>query len=189
MYRKRAQRKRLCGVVPTWLPNWKKYPKDSRIVPFCVASVHLLRFRSFLRSSPKTPSNPQLLVNFPAYSLLIRTSTREGAIMSEYSEWKKKPTKMLLLMLLWKWDTKLQKQTSACYRVPRRNLKRMKGVLILWSFLRRQAKSGLMANKISLKEYEEKIYINDDITLLRARLAKALKLRVDIKPVTMLMRK
>ena len=42
-----------------------------------------------------------------------------------------------------------------------------------------------MANKKSLKDCEEKIFINDDITLLRARLAKALRLRADIKSVVM----
>ena len=43
-----------------------------------------------------------------------------------------------------------------------------------------------MANKKSLEGCEEKIFINDDITLLRARFAKALRLRADIKSVVML---
>ena len=46
-----------------------------------------------------------------------------------------------------------------------------------------------MANKKSLKDCEEKIFINDDITLLRARLANALRLRADIKFVAMLSEK
>ena len=53
-------------------------------------------------------------------------------------------------------------------------------------FVRRQTKSGLMANKKLLKDCEEKIFINDDITLLRARLAKALRLRADIITVVLL---
>ena len=43
-----------------------------------------------------------------------------------------------------------------------------------------------MANKKSLEHCEEKIFINDDITLLRARIVKALGLRADINPVAML---
>ena len=43
-----------------------------------------------------------------------------------------------------------------------------------------------MANKKLTKDCEEKIFNNDDITLLRARLTKALKLRVDIKSVALL---
>ena len=43
-----------------------------------------------------------------------------------------------------------------------------------------------MVTKKSLKDYEEKIFINNDITLLRARLAKALRLRAHIESVVML---
>ena len=43
-----------------------------------------------------------------------------------------------------------------------------------------------MTNEISVKGCEEKIFINDDITLLRARLAKALRLRADNKSAAML---
>ena len=43
-----------------------------------------------------------------------------------------------------------------------------------------------MANEKSLEHCEKKIFINDDITLLRARIAKALGLRADINPVAML---
>ena len=43
-----------------------------------------------------------------------------------------------------------------------------------------------MANKKSLKDYEENISINNDNTLLRARLARALTLRADIKSVAIL---
>ena len=50
-------------------------------------------------------------------------------------------------------------------------------------------RDGLMTHKTSLIEYKEKIYINDDITLLRTRLAKAVRLRADIKSVTMLNKK
>ena len=38
-----------------------------------------------------------------------------------------------------------------------------------------------MANQKSLNDFEEKIFINDDITLLRMPLAKALRLRANIK--------
>ena len=53
-------------------------------------------------------------------------------------------------------------------------------------FVRRQTKSGLMANKKPMKDCEEKTFINDDITLLRARIAKALRLRADIITVVLL---
>ena len=75
---------------------------------------------------------------------------------------------------------------SICHRVPSRNLEKDEGPPIIVNFVRRQTKSGLMTNKKSLKDCEEKIFINDDITLLRARLAKGLKLRADIKSVAML---
>ena len=75
---------------------------------------------------------------------------------------------------------------SICHRVPSRNLKKDEGRPILVKIVRRQLKRGLMANKKSLEDCEEKIFINDDITLLRARLAKAFRLRADIKSVAML---
>ena len=43
-----------------------------------------------------------------------------------------------------------------------------------------------MANQKSLKGCEEKVFINDDISLLKARLAKASGLRADVKSVAML---
>ena len=42
-----------------------------------------------------------------------------------------------------------------------------------------------MTNKKKLKDSENKIYINDDLTLLRARLAKALRQRQDVTSVNM----
>ena len=75
---------------------------------------------------------------------------------------------------------------SICHQVPSRNLKRDEGRPIIVNFVHRQTKSGLMANKKSLKNCEEKIFINHDITLLMARLAKALRLRADIKSGAML---
>ena len=75
---------------------------------------------------------------------------------------------------------------SICHRVPSRNLTKDEGRPIIVKVVPRQTKSGLMANKNSMKDCEEKIFINDDITLLRARLAKAFRLRADIKSVAML---
>ena len=43
-----------------------------------------------------------------------------------------------------------------------------------------------MTNKKKLKDSENKIYINDDLTLLRARLAKALRQRQDVTSVNMI---
>ena len=42
-----------------------------------------------------------------------------------------------------------------------------------------------MANEKPLKDCDEKIFINEDFTLLRVRLDKALKMRADIKSVAM----
>ena len=75
---------------------------------------------------------------------------------------------------------------SVCHRVPSRNLKVDEGRSIIVKLVRRQTKSGLMTNKKSLNGCEEKIFINDDITLLMARLAKASRFRADIKSVAML---
>ena len=61
---------------------------------------------------------------------------------------------------------------SICHRVPSRNVKPGQGRPIIAKFVRRQTKIGLMTNKKKLKDSENKIYINDDLTLLRARLAK-----------------
>ena len=74
---------------------------------------------------------------------------------------------------------------NICHRVTSRNLEKDEGCPFVVKFVRRQ-KSGLMANKKSLKDCEEIIFINDDITLLRAPLAKALGLRADVKSVAML---
>ena len=65
-------------------------------------------------------------------------------------------------------------------------LEKNEGGHIIVKFVRRQTKSRLMANKNSLKDYEEKLFTNDIITLLRARLANASRFRVDIKSVVML---
>ena len=43
-----------------------------------------------------------------------------------------------------------------------------------------------MTNKKKLKDSENKIYINDDLTLLRAMLAKALRQRQDVTSVNMI---
>ena len=43
-----------------------------------------------------------------------------------------------------------------------------------------------MTNKKKLKDSENKIYINDNLTLLRARLAKALRQRQDVTSVNMI---
>ena len=153
--------------IPTWLP--KKYPNDSLIVLFCVASVQPLRFWSFVRSNPKTPSNSQLLVNIPAYTTLILTSSMEGTIMSEYSEWKKQTrmsTKKLFMLLL---NFKFQKHILIFHRVPSKNLK--KDGAPYHCEIRSQTNRIWADGEKKLKDCEEKIYINDDITLLRARLA------------------
>ena len=47
-------------------------------------------------------------------------------------------------------------------------VKKDEGRPIIVKFVRRQT-SGLMANKKLLKNCAEKVFINDDITLLRAR--------------------
>ena len=75
---------------------------------------------------------------------------------------------------------------SICHRVPSRKLEKDEGPPIIVNVVRRQTKSGLMTNKKSLKDCEEKLFINDDITLLRVRLAEGLRLRADIKSVAML---
>ena len=43
-----------------------------------------------------------------------------------------------------------------------------------------------MANKNSTKDCEEKLFVNDGITLLRSRLGKALRLRADVNSVVIL---
>ena len=75
---------------------------------------------------------------------------------------------------------------SICHRVPSRNVKPGQGRPIISKFVRRQTKIGLMTNKKKLKDSENKIYINDDLTLLRARLAKALRQRQDVTAVNMI---
>ena len=75
---------------------------------------------------------------------------------------------------------------SICHRVPSRNVKPGQGRPIIAKFVRRRTKIGLMTNKKKLKDSENKIYINDDLTLLRARLAKALRQRQDVTSVNMI---
>ena len=84
------------------------------------------------------------------------------------------------------WGFLLLLQTPGMSSSRSRNLKKDEGRPIV-KFLRRQTNSGLMANKDSLDGCEEKIINNDDddITLLRARVAKALRLRPNIKSVAM----
>ena len=62
---------------------------------------------------------------------------------------------------------------NICHPVPSRNLKKPEVRTINAKFVRRQGTRGLMANKKSLNDWEEKIFNDDDITLLKARLAKA----------------
>ena len=83
------------------------------------------------------------------------------------------------------WGFLLSLQTPGMSPSSSRNLKKDEDRPIV-KFLRRQTNSGLMANKDSLDGCEEKIINNDDdITLLRARVAKALRLRPNIKSVAM----
>ena len=70
-----------------------------------------------------------------------------------------------------------------CHRAPCRNLEKDEGRPTTVKFVRRQTISGLMAHKQSMKQCEDKIFVNEDITLLRAQLAKALQLPADIKSV------
>ena len=52
--------------------------------------------------------------------------------------------------------------------------------------VRRETKIGLLTNKFKLKGFENRIFVYDDLTLLRGRLAKALRQRQDIASVNMI---
>lgn len=66
---------------------------------------------------------------------------------------------------------------SVCHRLPSRRGPRP----IIAKFVRREVKSSIMRGKRQLRERTDKIYINDDITPLRAKLSKVLRDREDVK--------
>ena len=67
--------------------------------------------------------------------------------------------------------------TIICHRVPSRSVKPGQGRPVCAKFVRMQTETDLMTNKSKLKECENRIYVNDDLTLSRARLATALRPR------------
>ena len=70
---------------------------------------------------------------------------------------------------------------SICHRVPSRATDKPRPVIV--KFVRRELKHRVMSCKRKLKENADMIFINDDITPLRARLAYALRRREDINGV------
>ena len=188
MYRKSAERKVLCGVDPYLAPkkNTQRIRKSSFFVWFCAASeVSELREKQS-QHSEQSPITGKLSSLFNADSneqYGRRDNVRTFGLKEEDDE-----------NVYQKVDDVAMKvghqisitDISICHRVSSRNLKKDEGCPINVKFVRRQTKSGLMANKKSLKDCEEKIFISDDISLLRTRLAKVLILRADIKSVAML---
>ena len=188
MHRKRAGRKGLCGVDPYLAP--KKIPKGFMNRPFlcgfCAASEVLELREKQSQDSEQSPITSKLSSLFNADSneqYGRRDNIRIFGVKEEADE----DVYQKVVDVARKVGHQISKtDISICHRVPSRNVKKDEGRPIIVKFVRRQTKSGLMANKKSLKDCEEKIFINDDITLLRARLAKALRLRADIKSVVML---
>ena len=74
---------------------------------------------------------------------------------------------------------------SICHRVPGISVKVSQGRPNIGQFVRRQPKNDPMTSKEKLKKCEDRIFINDDFTFLRARLAKALRQRHNITTVTL----
>ena len=73
---------------------------------------------------------------------------------------------------------------SVCHRLPARG---QSGKPIIVKFVRRETKLALMKKKNGLRHQSGRpIYINDDITQLRARLLKSLKEKPDIKAANMI---
>ena len=73
---------------------------------------------------------------------------------------------------------------SVCHRLPARG---QSGKTIIVKFVRRETKLALMKKKSGLRhESGRHIYINDDITQLRARLLKSLKGKPDVKAANMI---
>ena len=68
-----------------------------------------------------------------------------------------------------------------CHRVPSRKGKRP----LIVKFLRRQRKLELMNSKMNLRDSDSNVYLNDNITFLRAKLAAKLRQKTDIKTVSM----
>ena len=66
---------------------------------------------------------------------------------------------------------------SVCHRLASRSGIRP----IIVKFVRRETKFQIMKHKKSLKNSTEPLYINDDLTPLRARIAKAIRNKNDVK--------
>ena len=73
---------------------------------------------------------------------------------------------------------------SVCHRLPQRG---QSGKPIIVKFVRRETKLALMKKKSGLRHQSGRpIYINDEITQLRARLLKSLKEIPDVKAANMI---
>ena len=70
---------------------------------------------------------------------------------------------------------------SVCHRVPSRKGKRP----LIVKFVRRQKKFELMSSKKKLRDSDSNVYLNEDFTFLRAKLAAKLRQKADIKAVSM----
>ena len=80
-----------------------------------------------------------------------------------------------------------QNDISVCHSLPARG---QSGKPIIVKFVRRETKLALMKKKSGLRHQSGRpIYINDDITQLRARLVKSLKGKPNVKAANMIKEK
>ena len=77
---------------------------------------------------------------------------------------------------------KIQKNDiSVCHRVPSRKGERP----LIVKFVRGQKRFELISSKKKLRDSDSNVYLNDDITFLREKLAAKLRQKADIKTVSM----
>ena len=190
MHRKKAERKGLCGVDPLLVP--RKIPKGFMNRPFLCGFCAASEVSELREKQSKDPE--QSLITGELSSLFNADSKgqygrRDNARIFGVEKEADEVVYQKVVDVAFKLRHQISKtDINICHRKPNKNLKK-KLRPIIEKLVRRQTKRGLMAYKQLLKDGEEKIFINDDITLLRARLAKALRLRANIKSVVMLYEK
>ena len=168
---------------PAWVPTWipKRVPRSLMERPFlcrfCAATEWQDSRLYFPNQSKKAPNSSH-------YSTHTPTSCLGGEITSVSSVWKRPtdedPYQKVVEVAQQVGLEILKSDSSVCHRVPSRTSKRP----LIVNFVRQHTNFELMTRKKKLREPNSPHYINEDLSLLGAKLAAKLPTKGDLKAVS-----
>lgn len=165
--------------VPTWLP--KRVPRGFMERPFLCGFCAAAEVAA-LKSAPAVNDESNKLFSLLQTDANEQYGRRDNIRVFGLEESPDEDPYEVMIGVAEKVGVELHKSDiSVCHRVPSRNGKRP----LIVKFVRREKKFELMNSKKKLRNSESQVYLNDDITLLRAKLAAKLRQKEDIKTVSM----